>query len=48
VAETQKKMASGTAMISMEVMDFLKDWLVNHIQGTDKIYGPFFKSKGIV
>ena len=41
-------MASGNAMISMEVMDFLKDWLVNHIQGADKVYGPFFKSKEIV
>ena len=47
VAETQKKMASGNAMISMEVMDFLKDWLVKHIQGSDKEYGPFFNSKGM-
>jgi methyl-accepting chemotaxis protein len=47
VAEAQRKMASGNAMLSMDVMEFLKDWLIQHIQGTDKEYAPFFKSKGI-
>ena len=47
VAETQKKMASGNIMLSMEVMDFLKNWLIKHIQGSDKQYGPFLNSKGM-
>ncbi len=47
VAATQAKIESGNAMLSMEVMDFLKEWLVNHIQGEDKKYGPFFNNKGI-
>jgi methyl-accepting chemotaxis protein len=47
VLDARKKMTSGNATLSMEVMEFLKDWLIKHIQGTDREYGPFFKSKGI-
>jgi methyl-accepting chemotaxis protein len=47
VAEVQEKLKTGNALISMEVMEFLKDWLVNHIQGTDKEYSPFFHAKGL-
>ena len=34
-------------MIGVDVMQFLTDWLVTHIQGTDKKYAPFFIEKGI-
>ncbi len=48
VLEVQAKYQSGaTAVLSMEVMSFLKTWLVKHIQGTDKQYGPFLNQKGI-
>jgi methyl-accepting chemotaxis protein len=47
VLDTRKKMTAGNAMLSMDVMEFLKDWLIHHIQGTDKEYAPFLKSKGI-
>jgi methyl-accepting chemotaxis protein len=47
VSEARKKMATGNAMLSMEVMEFLKNWLISHIQGSDREYGPFFNSKGI-
>lgn len=30
-----------------ETVDFLRDWLINHIQKTDQKYVPFFKEKGI-
>lgn len=39
--------ASGKLAISIEVMNFLSDWLVKHIKGTDKQYGPFLKEKGL-
>ena len=34
-------------MLSLEVMNFLKDWLKNHIQDSDQKYGQFLNEKGI-
>jgi len=34
-------------MIGVDVMKFLTDWLVNHIQGEDRKYVTFFQEKGI-
>jgi len=48
VLEAQTKYKAGvTATHSLEVMKFLKQWLTNHIQGTDKKYGPHMIAKGI-
>lgn len=47
VSDFQKKMRSGDATISMDLMEFLKDWLVNHIKGTDAKYAPFLLEKGV-
>lgn len=48
VLDVQNKYNSGqTATLSMEVMNFLKNWLVKHIQGTDKKYTPFLNAKGV-
>ena len=33
--------------LTIEVMDFLSDWLKNHIMGTDKKYTQFFNEKGL-
>ena len=38
---------SGRAEVSMDLMDFLKDWLTSHIMKTDKRYVPFMKEHGI-
>ena len=48
VIDIQRKYHAGaTAMLSMEVMSFLKSWLVNHIQGTDSLYTAFLNEKGV-
>jgi methyl-accepting chemotaxis protein/hemerythrin len=43
----EAELKSGRAKVTMEIMRFLKDWLVGHIMGTDKRYGPFLNSKGV-
>lgn len=47
VVEFQQKFKDGTAMLTMTVLSFLKEWLVKHIQGEDKKYGIFLNAKGI-
>jgi hemerythrin len=47
VEDLQKKQRDGSLTLSMEVMSFLKDWLINHIQSVDIKYGDFFNAKGI-
>jgi hemerythrin len=47
VIDIQHKYHAGaSAMLSMEVMAFLKNWLVRHIQGTDQKYGRFLNDAG--
>jgi hemerythrin-like metal-binding protein len=46
IIEIQNKYRAGTAL-GQEVMSFLKNWLINHIQGLDKKYGPVMNKKGI-
>ena len=47
VIEFEEKIMSGKAVVTMEVMDFLKDWLIKHIKVVDAQYSSFFNKKGI-
>jgi hemerythrin len=48
VLDVQAKYRAGAnAVLGMEVMTFLKGWLLKHIQGTDKKYTPFLNAKGV-
>lgn len=38
---------AGKASFSLELMNFLKDWLTKHILGSDKKYKDFFLSKNV-
>ena len=38
VLKLQKDFKEGKALITMETMTFLKSWLIDHIEGTDKKY----------
>jgi len=43
----RKQLKEGTVVLSHEVLDFLQDWVTNHILKTDKQYGEFLKDKKI-
>ncbi len=43
ISELQTDFRAGKAAMTMPVMAFLKDWLVNHILKNDKKYAPFMK-----
>lgn len=47
VVELLGKFNNGEALMTQEVITFLKDWLINHIQGVDKRYGPHLNKNGI-
>ncbi len=46
--DLQQQFQTGKPVLTIELMKFLKDWLSNHILGTDKKYSPYLNSKGIV
>lgn len=47
VLEIQEKFDSGSEVLTQDVMQFLKNWLVKHILGTDKKYCPHMRANGI-
>ncbi len=46
VSELQKQYQAGDFSASMKTGEFLKKWLIEHIQGTDQKYGSFLHQKG--
>lgn len=42
-----KDYESGVSMMSIDVSQFLKDWLMKHIMGTDKEYTGYLNEKGV-
>ncbi len=48
VAQLQKQVLDGDVSAGMRTYDFLKQWLVEHIQGSDKEYGVFLHNKGVL
>lgn len=47
VSDVKQRHARGELGLTIEIMDFLSDWLNRHIKGSDKAYGPFFNEKGL-
>jgi len=48
VKELNRQYRDGTLTSPIQITNFLKDWLAKHIRETDKRYGPFLASKGVV
>lgn len=47
VLELKQKFDSGQISNPIQITNFLKDWLLKHIMGTDKLYVPFLNAKGV-
>lgn len=41
------KFKGGDTLVSVDVLNLLKDWLVEHIMKIDKNYSNFFNEKGL-
>jgi hemerythrin-like metal-binding protein len=39
----RNEFSAGRLVIGADIMNFLKSWLVNHIQGMDRLYAPHIK-----
>lgn len=48
VVTFQAAFEGGKALITVQVLQFLKDWLRNHIAESDQKYAPFLKEKAVV
>ena len=38
---------AGEMRMDMSIINFLKDWIINHILTEDRKYGPFLNDKGV-
>lgn len=47
VKEFQADYNNGKVLLSLKIINFLKDWLTKHILGTDKAYSQFLNEKGV-
>jgi hemerythrin len=47
VLDFQIGFEKSQANLSIEIMNFLKDWLLNHIRGSDKKYTNCFNEHGL-
>lgn len=47
VMDIKAKFEGGETSITIEVMNFLKEWLNNHIRQSDKRYSSYLNSKGV-
>jgi hemerythrin len=47
VQEVSAKFQGGTLGMTIDMLDFLTDWLKKHIVGVDQQYGEFLNARGI-
>lgn len=47
VYQFEQDFKAGKQQLSMDIMNFLSTWLVDHIKTSDKQFGPFLNARGI-
>ena len=47
VVQFQQEFQAGRAILTVQLLRFLKEWLQNHIQGSDQKYAPFLREKAV-
>jgi methyl-accepting chemotaxis protein len=47
IEQFQKDFEKGNTILSFDLIDFLKNWLLNHILKIDAKYVPFLKERGV-
>jgi hemerythrin len=47
VADYIDRINSGKLLVSIEITNFIKDWISNHIATVDKAYSEFFIKNGV-
>lgn len=45
--EKSQNQKSGKVVLTIEISNFMLDWLINHILKSDKKFGPYLNSKGV-
>ena len=45
--DLQHTFRTGETLMTQSVIEFLQEWLINHIKGVDKNYGPFLNKHGV-
>ncbi len=48
VLEARRRMRSGESAIHIEILEYLRNWLLNHIKVTDKKVGRYLREQDIV
>ncbi|MCX6907026.1 MAG: bacteriohemerythrin [Verrucomicrobia bacterium] len=48
VLDLQRRAQAGELGISRDVLNYLKNWLTQHIKAADRDFVPFLKSKGVL
>jgi hemerythrin-like metal-binding protein len=48
VFDIKKRFDSGETIMTTEVLSFVKNWVNDHIIGTDKNYTTFLRNKGVL
>jgi len=47
VKEFQAELESGRALITVQLLQFVRDWLDHHIQGSDQKYAPYLRQRAV-